>query len=84
MSGFSPIGCGTSAIDNAQLGISRGMSNFTRDAQTVAGGSSASASGNAVTGALLDARQQALDVEASARALSIADQMLGTLLDVTA
>ncbi len=88
MNSASGIGIGSSAVQNAQLGISRGMANFARDAQTVAQGSIASgaASGGvgAVTGALVDAQQQALDVKASAAALSIADQTLGTLLDVKA
>ena len=80
MSSLSSIG-GSSAMQNAQLGIERGMANVTRDAKVVAG---ASASDAGVTGALIDAGQQALNVEASARALSIADETLGTLIDVKA
>jgi hypothetical protein len=70
-------GFGSSALQNAQLGISRGMANLSQDAQTIA-------QGGPVTGALVDAQQQKLDVEASATALSITNQTLGTLLDVTA
>jgi hypothetical protein len=81
MNGASAIGSGSSAVQNAQLGISRGMANLSRDAQVVAQGNAGS---DAVTGALVDAQQQALNVEASARALSIANQTLGTLLDVKA
>ena len=86
MSSFSIPGSGYSALQNAQQGMSRGMSNFARDEQVVAqsGLTSQSVGSNAVTGALVDAQQQALDVEASARAFSIADQTLGTLLDVKA
>jgi hypothetical protein len=85
MSATSSIGFGSSAFQNAQFGINQGMANLSRDAQVIAQSSTASGGGmNAITGALVDAQQQALDVEASARALSITDQTLGTLLDVTA
>jgi hypothetical protein len=66
MNSASGIGFGSSAVQNAQLGINRGMANLAQDAQTVA-------QGGPVTGALVDAQQQKLDVEASATALSIAD-----------
>ena len=81
MSSLSGIGGGSSAMQNAQLGIKRGLENVARDAQVVAG---SSAGGDASTGAFLDAHQQALNVEASARAFSIADKTLGTLLDIKA
>jgi hypothetical protein len=81
MSSLSGIGGGSSALQYAQLGIKRGVANVARDAQVVAG---SSAGGDASTGALLDAHQQALNVEASARALSIADKALGTILDIKA
>ncbi len=77
MSFTSGIGGGSDAVQNALLGINRGMTNFSRDTQTVA-------QGGAVTDALVDAQQQALNVKASATALSIADQTLGTLLDIKA
>jgi hypothetical protein len=77
MNSTSGIGFGSSALQNAQLGISRGMANLSQDAQTIA-------QDGPVTGALVDAQQQKLDVEASATALSITNQTLGTLLDVTA
>lgn len=89
MNSASSIGFGSNAIQNAQLGISRGMANLARDQQTVAQGSvtqgsAASGGGDNTLDALVDARQQALNVEASAKALSIADKTLGTLLDVKA
>jgi hypothetical protein len=77
MSSTSGIGNGSSAVQNSLAGINRGMANFSRDARAVA-------QGGAVTGALVDAQQQALNVKASATALSIADQTLGTLLDIKA
>lgn len=82
MSSLSSIG-GSSAIQNAALGIQRAVANVGRDAKVVAG-SSVAVDGDAVTGALLDANQQALNVAASARAFSIADKTLGTLLDIKA
>lgn len=81
MNGASDIGSGSSAIQNSLLGINTGLSNLNRDAQVVADGIT-SGSSNSVTGALVDAKQQQLDVEASLTALSITDQTLGTLLDV--
>jgi hypothetical protein len=108
MSSASSIGLGSNAIQNAQLGISRGMANLSRDAQAIvtersarespvretersarespagAQGSTGGSSDDTITAALVDARQQALNVEASARALSITDQTLGTLLDIKA
>jgi hypothetical protein len=86
MNSTSGIGTGSSAVQNSLLGINRGMANLSRDAETVAQGGIASggSGGDAVIGALVDAQQQALNVEASARALSITDQTLGTLIDVKA
>lgn len=81
MNVFSLIGNGSSALQNAQLGISRGMANLARDQETIARGSAGLGNGD-ITGALVDAQQQKLDVEASVKALSITDQTLGTLLDI--
>jgi hypothetical protein len=81
MSSVSGIGGGSGALQYAQLGITRGMARVAQDAQTVA---NSSATGSDPTHALLDAHQQALNVEASARAFSIADKTLGTLLDIKA
>jgi hypothetical protein len=82
MNGTSAIGFGSSAAQNALAGINQGMANLSRDAQVVAQGSVAN--GNRVTDALVDAQQQKLDVEASVKALAIADQTLGSLLDIKA
>jgi hypothetical protein len=70
------------AFQSAQLGIQRGLSGLDRDAQAVAGGAATDDVG-ALTGALVDALQQRLAVEASARMLSTADKTLGSLIDVT-
>jgi hypothetical protein len=84
MSSISSIGSASNALQSAQLGIQRGMANVTRDDQVVAQAGNAGVGTNSVTGALVDAQQQALNVEASARAMSITDQSLGTLLDIKA
>lgn len=70
-------GIGGSALQYAQLGISRGMANMAQDAQAVASGADP-------TAPLIDAGQQKLNVEASAQALEIANQTLGTLINVMA
>ena len=85
MSSISGIGFGSSAIQNALSGINRGIAGVNQDAAIVASnGLNAGGIGDAVTNALLDAQQQLLNVEASAKALSITDQALGTLIDVKA
>jgi hypothetical protein len=70
-------------MQSAELGIKRGLAKAARDSDIVAG-SSVSGDGGSVTGALLDAHQQTLNIAASARAFSIADKTLGTLLDIKA
>jgi hypothetical protein len=82
MSSISSTGFGSTAVQNALSGINRGMANLSQDAQVIAQGSVVNSS--SVTGALVDAQTQKLDVEASVKALRIADQTLGTLLDVKA
>ena len=69
-------------MQNALSGINRGMANLSQDARVIAQGSVAN--GNSVTDALVDAQTQKLDVEASVKALRIADQTLGALLDIKA
>jgi hypothetical protein len=83
MNGLSSLG--SSAVQYAQQGISTGMANLDRDSQAIAQGiMSQGGDSGAVTSALVDAQQQALNVEASAKALAITNQTLGTLLDVHA
>jgi hypothetical protein len=72
-----------SAFQSAQNGISRGMAGLNQDAQAVANDASGGGVG-ALTGALVDALQQRLAVEASARMLSTVDKTVGTLIDVKA
>lgn len=84
MSIFYGISSGTSGFQSSVQGIQRGIANATRDAQVIAGASTApdGAGDDAMIGALVDAKQQEINVEASARALAIQDQVLGSLIDI--
>jgi len=75
MNGISGIGAG--ALQYAQQGISRGMANVAQDAQAVASGADPAAP-------LVDASQQKLAVEANAKMLQIANETMGTLINVMA
>ncbi len=82
MNSVSDIGSG---LQYAQSGIGRGLAKLSQDAQQVADATSQPGGGaDQLTNALVDADQQRLVVESSARALSIMNQTLGTLLDVKA
>jgi hypothetical protein len=83
MSGISSLGFGTGALQSAMNGINQGMSNLTADMQAIASGTVAGDS-SAMTGALVDAQSQAMNVEIAAKAMTLTDQTLGTLLDVMA
>jgi hypothetical protein len=75
MNGISGISAG--ALQYAQQGISRGMANVAQDAQAVASGADP-------TGALVDASQQKLAVEANAKMLEVANETMGTLINILA
>jgi hypothetical protein len=83
MSGISSIGFSASALQSAMSGINQGMANLDADAQAIASGSVAG-DPSAMTGALVDAQSQAMSVEIAAKAMTITNQTLGTLLDVLA
>ena len=83
MSSISGVGGGSSAMQNALGGIKRGVAKVAQDASVIAQ-AGVTGDSDSITGALLDAHQQALNVQASARAFSIADKTLGTLLDIKA
>jgi len=74
---ISSINGASSALQYAQLGISRGMANVAQDAQAVASGADP-------TAPLIDASQQKLSVEANAKMLKIANQTMGTLINIMA
>jgi len=76
------IGGIPNAFQSAQLGISRGIAGLDRDSQVVASSDVASGDTGALTGALVDALQERILVQASARMLKTVDQTLGTLIDV--
>jgi hypothetical protein len=75
MNGISGISAG--ALQYAQQGISRGMANVAQDAQAVASGADP-------TAPLVDASQQKLAVEANAKMLQIANETMGTLINIMA
>ena len=70
------------AAQSAQLGIARGISGLNKDALVVA--QSVTGSAGDLTAALVDALQQKLAVEASAKVLAVSDHMLGSLVDLMA
>ncbi len=69
---------GSSAIQNAQAGITRGMAALNLDAAVVANG--AQGTSEELLSALIDASQQKLYIQASAQALSIADDAMSAAL----
>jgi hypothetical protein len=73
-----------SVTGSAISGISTGLANLRQDAQAVAQSVMPSGGGNSLTAALIDTLEQQLAVEASAKVLSTANQMLGTLIDTFA
>jgi len=83
MSSINSLGSASSflgALDAARQGITNGVQTYEQAAATVAGASSDGLSANAMVGALAGQIQ----VTAAARAFEVADQSLGTLLDIRA
>lgn len=72
-----------SAFQSAEQGIRRGLNGLDQDAAKVAG-AGISGGADSTAGAMVDASQQKLIVQASARALSITDETLGTIIDMKA
>jgi hypothetical protein len=75
---------GSNAMQIAAAGISRGLAAFARDAQTVAQSVMPSSTAGNLASAVVDAMQQQLAIEASARMLVSTDATLGNLIDVSA
>jgi hypothetical protein len=71
-------------ISSAVAGINSGLANLASDAQVVAAQLVGADNGASVVGALVDATQQRLAVDASAKVLASEDQTLGSLIDVFA
>jgi hypothetical protein len=82
MSSLISTGTLPGAIQSASAAINRGVTAVNRDAAAVA--SASVAEPGEVLPALIDSRQQQLYVQAAARLMSTADQMLGTLIDIHA
>jgi hypothetical protein len=80
---MSAISAMSSAVQYAQAGIQRGMNGLTQDAQAVAYSNVSGMSGD-ITSAVVDSLQQKLMVEASVDVLKIANQTLGSLINVKA
>lgn len=84
MSGINTIGSGLSALQIAQRSINRGIAAIDENAATIANATADIEPAETLTEALVGLSQQRLNVEASVRAFSIADETLGTLLDTQA
>ena len=84
MSGISSVGGGLSVIQSATTVIHRAEAGAARDAATVASSSVADAGGADVLGALIDAKQQVLYSQAGAKLISAANEMMGSLIDISA
>lgn len=84
MNGISSVGGGLSVIQSATTTIQRAEAGAARDAATVAASSVASAGAKDVLGALIDAKQQVLYSQAGAKLISAANDMMGSLIDISA
>ncbi len=82
MNGISDSHGIVDAIRSSQAGIKRGLAGLERDAQTIAHANVEPESTSDLTAALVDSREQRLQVQLSARMLRTASETLGALLDV--
>ncbi len=72
-----------SALDSALLGIHRGMAGMRRNAAEIAsGGRFGNGDPTGFIEPMVDLRANARQVEASAKALSIIDKTLGSIIDI--
>jgi hypothetical protein len=69
---------------SAVAGINSGLANLATDAQTIAQSVSPAQNALSLVNALVDSLDQRLAVEANARVLSTANQMVGSLIDTFA
>jgi hypothetical protein len=83
MSGISSIAGLSGAFQGASTTISRAVAGASRDAGAVAS-SSMGGDPSAMLAALVDARQQLLYTQAGAKMMSTANEMLGTIIDISA
>ncbi len=83
MSGISSISGLPGAFQSAATTIDRAVAGASGDAATVASSSMVDSSGEMLS-ALIDARQQLLYTQAGAKMMSTANEMLGTIIDISA
>jgi hypothetical protein len=83
MSGISSIAGLSGAFQSASTTISRAVAGASQDAGAVAS-SSMGGDPSAMLAALVDARQQLLYTQAGAKMMSTANEMLGTIIDISA
>jgi hypothetical protein len=69
---------------SAVAGINSGLANLATDAQTIAQSVSPAQNALSLVNALVDSLDQRLAVEANAKVLSTANQMVGSLIDTFA
>jgi hypothetical protein len=84
MNDLGPLANGLGALQNARAGIQKAVKGLSRDAVQIAQSATQENGADNVVSALVDARQQRLNAQASARVMKTADEMIGTLLDVRA
>lgn len=72
--------------NNAVMGIQQGLNNMRRNAAEIASADqlSQAGSGTDLVGPLVELKQNQMQVQASAKVVSAADEVLGTLLDIKA
>jgi hypothetical protein len=83
MSGITSVAGFPSAFQSASTTISRAVAGASQDAAAVAS-SSVSQDPTAMLTALIDARQQLLYTQAGAKMMTTADEILGSIIDVSA
>ena len=83
MSALSSLASLPSAFQGASTTINRAVAGASADAAAVASSSTGQDSG-AMLAALIDARQQLLYTQAGAKMMSTANEMLGTIIDISA
>jgi hypothetical protein len=83
MSGIPSVASFPSAFQSASTTIGRAVAGASQDAAAVAS-SSVAQDPRAMLTALIDARQQLLYTQAGAKMMTTADEMLGSIIDVSA
>jgi hypothetical protein len=74
----------STALSSALAGVSRGLTGLSENAQSIASGNGSDADLAELSTALVAGMQNQAQVEAAAAMLESADEMLGTLIDITA